>query len=58
METVTPILPASYHDCRTLAERAAWLQEENRRRCEAAAARKAAEEPVAHEEWTLNPPAR
>jgi hypothetical protein len=64
-------LPASYYDCRTLAERAAWLQEENRRRCEEAGARREkdpaadlsdltfavvpAEEPAVDLEWDLDP---
>lgn len=54
----TPTPPESFYDCRTLAERSAWLREQNRLRCEAAAARKAGEPPVEHEEWELNPPAR
>lgn len=36
-------LPESYYDCVGLAQRAAWLQRENKARCEAAAARKAAD---------------
>jgi hypothetical protein len=65
-----PTLPASFYECRTIAERSAWLQEANRERCEEATARKAADRaadlsdlefdpvPADDEEWTLNPPAR
>lgn len=49
-------LPASYHDCRTFAERMVWMRRENRRRCEAAAARKAGT-PAGGGGFELAPPA-
>ncbi len=45
-----------FDECRGFDQRRAWLAEENRKRCEAANARKA-EKPVEHVKWTLNPPA-
>lgn len=64
-----PTLPASFYECRTLAERSAWLREANRKRCEEATARKAANPAAtlddlafdsvpADDDWELNPPAR
>lgn len=64
-----PTLPASFYECVGLAERSAWLREANRKRCEEATARKAANpaadlsdlafDPVAADDsWELNPPAR
>ncbi|AMV41051.1 hypothetical protein [Planctomyces sp. SH-PL62] len=50
-------METGFYALKTLEERRAWLREENRRRCEAAAAAKAGK-PVEHKEWTLNPPAR
>ena len=62
---------ASYYDLKTLAERRAFLQAENKARCEEATARKAAdpaatlddltfsvvpaEKPAADDDWNLDP---